>query len=151
MEFENIKNMRARDLDRELVAKIINRAYSKSTKIMEKALSPELHDDEFTFEMTQKILLSAMFENLMNVAETIGDLSDFITVGAFEHLSETMGLSKEEILEMEEADMKELIKPYLDLQHRYADFNNNELEDMLFETAKNLLSPIELMTMYLGF
>ena len=71
--------------------------------------------------------------------------------GAFASLSETMGLSKEEILEMEEAEMKELLKPYLDLQHRYADFNNNELEDMLFETAKNLLSPIELLTMYLGF
>ena len=150
MEFKNIKNANAKDLDQQLVIEIINKAYNKCDKIMQEAF--ELDDDaKYTFEMTQNVLLCTMFDSLMNISETIGNLSDSITVGAFEHLVETLGLTEQEVLEMEEDEMEHIIKPYLDLQHKYADFNNNELRDMLFETAKNLLTPVELMTIYLGF
>ena len=105
MEFKNIKNMSAKELDQELVIEIINSAYNKCDKIMQEAF--ELDDDEeyYTFEMTQNILLCTMLENLMNISETIGNLSDSITVGAFEHLVETMGLTEEEVLDMEEDEM----------------------------------------------
>jgi len=151
MEFKNIKNMSAKELDQELVIQIINSAYNKCDKIMQEAFELDDNEEYYSFEMTQNILLCTMFKNLMNISETIGNLSDSITVGAFEHLVETMGLTEEEVLEMEEDEMEEIIKPYLALQHKYAGFNNNELRDMLFETAKNLLTPVELMTIYLGF
>lgn len=150
MEFKDIRNMSAEELEAGLVIEIINKAYDKAHKIIEEAY--EIADySEYPFEMTQNLLLSRMFEHLMNTSEIIGDLSDCITVGAFEHLVKTTGLTEEEVAEMDDDDIEEIIKPYITLQHKYADFNNREIRNMLFEIAKNLLTPLELMSIYLGY
>ena len=150
MEFKDIRNMSAEELEAGLVIEIINKAYDKAHKIIEEAY--EIDDySEYPFEMTQKLLLSRMFEHLMNTSEIIGDLSDCITVGAFDHLVKTTGLTEEEVVEMDDDDIEEIIKPYITLQHKYADFNNREIRNMLFEIAKNLLTPLELMSIYLGY
>lgn len=150
MEFKDIRNMSAEELDAGLVIEIINKASDKCHEIIEEAY--EIDDyTQYPFEMTQKLLLSRMFKHLMNTSEIIGDLSDCITVGAFEHLVKTTGLTEEEVAEMDDDDIEEIIKPYITLQHKYANFNNDEIKNMLFEIAKNVLTPLELMSIYLGY
>lgn len=150
MEFKDIRNMSAEELDAGLVIEIINKAHDKCHEIIEEAY--EIADySEYPFEMTQNLLLSKMFEHLMNTSEIIGELSDCITVGAFEHLVKTTGLTEEEVAEMDNDDIEEIIKPYITLQHKYANFNNDEIKNMLFEIAKNVLTPLELMSIYLGY
>jgi hypothetical protein len=150
MEFKDLRNMSAEELEAGLVIEIINKAYDKAHKIIEEAYEIADYSD-IPFEMTQNLLLSRMFEHLMNTSEIIGDLSDCITVGAFDHLVKATGLTEEEVVEMDDDDIEEIIKPYITLQHKYAGFNNEEIRNMLFEIAKNLLTPLELMSIYLGY
>ena len=151
MNFNSIKNMKASECEQEFVLSVINQALDKSNEILNETFDAVENDTiEYNFKTSTAVIFCNIFHNLMSISESIGDLSSAVTLGAVTHLEETLDMTDEEIAEMDDDLMEEMIKPYLDLQHIYADFNNKEIRDMLFETAKQILTPVELMSIYLG-
>ena len=152
MYFDGMKNSKAGELDQDFVITVINKANDKVSVIQKNLYEKGANGaEEFSYNETQLILMCNMFNNLLDISETISDLTDCITVGAVAHMQGELGLSNEEIADLDDDEMQECLSPYMATQHTFASFNNVEIRNMLYEIAKYILSDTEFIMLALGF
>lgn len=152
MYFDGMKNLKAEQLDQDFVITVINKANDRVSVIQKNLFEKGVKGaEEFSYNETQLILMCNMFNNLIDISGTISDLTDCITVGAVEHIQEELGLSNEEIADLDDDEIQECLSPYIATQHTFASFNNVEIRNMLYEIAKYILTDTEFIMLALGF
>ena len=141
------------ELDGQTGDRVINKAIKKSRDLMDnygvgtgENIQVTPNNMKFSFDVVNATILNL----LVDVSDSMRDLSNLLSIMASEHLQEYCEVNHVEPQQMSQAKLEQVVDPYIQLQHKFAGFNNTQIREMLLEVSKQVLTSGEFMSSYLG-